>query len=117
MFSIYVYQSHTNFAVLGDAIMGWKYDEDRKEWITTEEWNDRAMAQTIGQLGCIAIACAAFAVVFAPILPARMLKWAFGYGFWPDEWSFWQFTGDLCLSLPFYAMLIALIWVVRAIRA
>ena len=78
--------------------MGWKYDKNTEEWITTEEYNSR-------QLGWVLVVVALVAIIIGPILPARLLKWLFGHGFWPSPWSLWQYFIDLLISLPIYAVI------------
>lgn len=77
--------------------MGWKYDGDEKEWVTTDEYNKR---ESMRGLGCI-ILIAAFTL---PILPARILKWILGYGFLPKI-GFGQYFTDLLISVPIYLVI------------
>jgi uncharacterized membrane protein len=84
--------------------MGWKFDEDVKEWITTSEWENRQAHKVLLLLLLLLIAV----VALLPILPARLLKWLFGYGFWPD-WGLLQYATDLCMSAPCFIATIGLI--------
>ena len=80
--------------------MGYKFDENNNEWVTTEEWNQRNLALVgTGILMCLC----------ALILPARILKFVFGYGFMPDEFSVWQMTTDVCISVPIYLVIIVIL--------
>lgn len=79
--------------------MGYKYDEKNDEWVTTKEWNERQLT---------AVGVAILTALCALILPARILKWIFGYGFMP-EFTVWQMTTDVCISVPIYIVIVGII--------
>lgn len=89
--------------------MGYKYDDDNKEWVTTEEWNDRERDKGEIAIKLIVGSIAVCLVGFIAILPARILKWMCGYDFLPDRLSFWQIAGDLCISSPLFLGII--VWI------
>ena len=84
--------------------MGWKFDDDVKEWVSTGEWETRQAHKAVLLLLLLLIPV----VALVPILPARLVKWVFGYGFWPD-WGWTQYGADLCMSAPCFLAVVGLV--------